>query len=114
MPQTLVVNKISEEEFLKEIVKQLAPFRNKVRAVTGPKRSGAVAAVYASYLLGVPFISCGTSTDLRPLLVIDTARLSGASLKQTAEFYGTGAITLALYEEPPRHVFWYEEIYFDS
>lgn len=83
----------------------------KVGCVTGPGRSGAIASVYASHILKVPFIPYGQKPPLAlcPLLIIDTARASGATLRKAArkyeEYY---PIVVACYEEPPRVMFWYE------
>lgn len=100
---------VSEPEFRARIVDVLAQARtDDVGAVMGPGRSGAIAAVYASHLLGVPFIPHGARVpDLGRLLVIDTARESGATLRKMARRY-PGALVLACYEEPPRVAFWYE------
>lgn len=82
-----------------------------VGAVTGPGRSGAVAAVYASHMLGVPFIPYGQKapTHLGRLLIVDTARESGATLRKAERRYsGTTPLVLVAFEEPPRVHFWYE------
>lgn len=80
-----------------------------VGVVTGPGRSGAVAAVYASHILRVPFIPFGAKCpeDLGALLIVDTAAQSGRTLRKAANRYGT-PLTLAVYQEPPRVMFWYE------
>lgn len=100
---------VSEMEFRARLVNVLACARtDDVGAVTGPGRSGAIAAVYASHLLGVPFIPQGARVpDLVRLLVIDTARESGATLRKMARRY-PGALIIACFEEPPRVAFWYE------
>lgn len=81
-------------------------------SVTGPGRSGAVAAVYASHKEGVPFIPFGQPCpdNLRPLLIIDTAAKSGRTLRKAGARYGhSGPVhTLAVFCEPPRVRFWYE------
>jgi adenine/guanine phosphoribosyltransferase-like PRPP-binding protein len=82
-----------------------------VGAVTGPGRSGAIAAVYASHYLGVPFIPYGQKhpRHLGRLLIIDTAAESGATLRKAARRYeGDTPFVLAIYHEPPRVTFWYE------
>lgn len=99
---------ISEADF----VLTLAGALNGVeaRCVTGPGRSGAVASVYASHALGIPWIPYGEPCParIRPLLIIDTAVKSGATLRKAQRKYGDGSFTLALYNEPPRVRFWYE------
>lgn len=79
--------------------------------VTGPGRSGAVAAVYASHLLGLPFVPYRQHAPGRALIV-DTATLSGRTLRKASRVYG-GAPAIVAYREPPgvRLVFWYESEY---
>lgn len=81
------------------------------RAVTGPGRSGAISSVYASHILSVPWIPYGQPcpAKLWPLLIIDTARKTGATLRKAERLYGDGpVIILWAYDEPPRVRFWYE------
>ena len=81
------------------------------RAVVGPGRSGAVASVYASHILGIPFLPYGVPCPphLRPLLIVDTARKSGATLRKAEREYGDGeCVTVWCFDEPPRVRFWYE------
>ena len=79
--------------------------------VTGPGRSGAIAAVYASHILRIPFVPQGSmppESCLR-LLVIDTATESGATLrKMTRKYARFSPIVEAVFHEPPRVAFWYE------
>lgn len=81
-----------------------------VRSVTGPGRSGAIAAVYASHWLGVPYIPCDAlaPAHLHPVLVIDTATQTGRTLRRAERHHGPDAIAVAVYSEPPRVRFWYE------
>ncbi|APH74144.1 hypothetical protein [Aquibium oceanicum] len=81
-----------------------------IGAVTGPGRSGAVAAVYASHYLRVPFIPYGAKAPhhLGDLLIIDTATQTGKTLRKASAKYDHRCITLAIYNEPPRVYFWYE------
>lgn len=79
--------------------------------VLGPGRSGAVASVYASHILSIPFLPAGSviPAELFPLLIIDTARESGATLRKFARRYSYASpVVIAVYEEPPRVAFWYE------
>lgn len=101
---------ISEQEFRERFYEQLADLPS-VGAVTGPGRSGAVAAVYASHFLRVPFIPYGSAhpSHLGRLLIVDTARESGSTLRKAARRYETAQpIVVACFEEPPRVAFWYE------
>ena len=79
-------------------------------AVTGPGRSGAVAGVYASHLMGIPFIPFGQPCPdkLRPLLIVDTARKSGRTLRKAERRYGGACVVAWVFDEPPRIRFWYE------
>lgn len=109
MIHTNVMCIVSEAEFSCAI--RLRLLGVKARAVVGPGRSGAVASVYASHLLGIPFLPYGAKCPehLRPLLIVDTARKSGASLRRAERRYGGGdCVVVHVYDEPPRLRFWYE------
>lgn len=99
---------VSEQEFSKNIKLKLNGIN--VKSVTGPGRSGAIASVYASHILKVPFIPYGQNVPdcIKPLLVIDTAKKSGETLRKAQRKYGQNVITLNIYDEPPRVKFWYE------
>jgi len=100
---------VSEEEFKERILSVLTNM--KVKAVTGPGRSGAIAAVYASYILDIPFIPYGrkVAKDLQPLLIIDTAKYSGSTLLKASKLYNDVTTNIIwLYDEPPMVRFWYE------
>lgn len=102
---------ITESQFSERLRSMLVGA--KVGAVTGPGRSGAVASVYASHLLSVPFIPYGQKhpQHLGRLLIVDTARQSGATLRKAERKYaGTSPLVVVAYEEPPRVHFWYEEL----
>ena len=81
------------------------------RSVTGPGRSGAVASAVASYILRIPFIPYGAKCppSLRPILIVDTARQSGRTIRKALKKYAPGgAICAIAFNEPPRVHFWYE------
>lgn len=103
---------VSEAEFRARLAGMLASADlGDVGSVTGPGRSGAVAAVYASHLLGVPFIPFGSPAPahLGRVLIVDTARESGRTLRKAERRYEAARpVALAVYEEPPRVTFWYE------
>lgn len=105
---------VSEEEFYHTLAYN-KPNLIEYGCVTGPGRSGAVAAVYASHMLGIPFIPFGKEAPekLIPLLIIDTATESGKTLRKASKTYrSTPHGTFALYDEADPEVgrvaFWYE------
>lgn len=100
---------VQEAEFRERI--RTALIGISVKAVTGPGRSGAVASVYASHILGVPFIPYRQPVPdkLRPVLVIDTAAWTGATIRKAQRLYGPDALMLTVYNEPPMVRFWYEK-----
>lgn len=105
---------ISEKEFVEKLKEKLLTFNiiTEINSVTGPGRSGAITSSYASYLLEIPFIPYGEniSEKLKPILIIDTARKSGRTLRKAQKKYGNDCIITYLYDEPPRVRFWYEFI----
>lgn len=104
------MNIISENQFSIRLKERLQNVE--VKSVVGKGRSGAIAAVYASHLLRIPFIPYGEKCPehLYPILIIDTARKSGKTLRKAQKKYGSNSITVNLYDEPPRVRFWYEYI----
>ena len=105
---------VPETEFYAALSSQLhqhpaGPFR----AVTGPGRSGAIAAVYSSHILGIPFLpfgSKGPENWTKPLLIVDTARETGATIRKAMRKYaGQNVCIHWVYSEHPRVKFWYEE-----
>jgi len=102
---------VGEAEFAQRIRDILAGDTDQVGWVTGPGRSGAIAAVYASHILGIPFVPYGSSApaDLGRVLIIDTARQSGRTLRKAAKRYeASDPVVIWCYDEPPRVAFWYE------
>jgi hypothetical protein len=100
---------VSELEFAERLRKVVEPLRGKVGVVTGPGRSGAIAAVYASHELGVPYIPpTGRFPEhLRPLLLIDTAHWTGETIRKAARKTGADVV-VCVFDEPPMVRFWYE------
>lgn len=105
---------VSEPEFNERFKGVLSDIPvSEVAAVTGPGRSGAVAAVYASHMLGVPYIPYGAKCPIvagkRRLLIVDTARQSGRTLRKAERKYEKAEpFVRVAFEEPPRVCFWYE------
>jgi hypothetical protein len=103
--------RVSEAEFRLRMRQILSNPLPDIGSVTGPGRSGAVAAVYASHMLGIPFIPFGQRVPIHlgRLLIVDTARETGATLRKAARKYADcSPLILVAFEEPPRVVFWYE------
>lgn len=99
---------ITEEQF--RIQLRLCVADVKAGAVTGPGRSGAIAAVYASYLLGIPFVPFGHHFP-GPLLLLDTVSQTGKTLRRaTAKLVRLGnTVTVrSVYSQQERLRFWYE------
>jgi hypothetical protein len=101
---------ISEREFSITIQRKLESLSTAPKSVSGPGRSGAIAAVYASHILNIPYIPYGQSISekLHPLLIIDTASLTGKTLKK-AMVKMQGDISLAVFQEESHSLFWYEK-----
>jgi adenine/guanine phosphoribosyltransferase-like PRPP-binding protein len=83
--------------------------------VTGAGRSGAVAAVYASHYLGLPFKphKSGNYTDDSAVLIVDTVEYTGKTLRKAKSWYerkGLIAVTAYAIKEEHGHYFkmWYE------
>lgn len=102
---------ITEEQFRAALIAKLEPLRGIIKGVIGPGRSGAIASVYASHYLRAAWLPATMGllpSILRPLLVIDTAAMSGASLRKIAKRF-EAEHSMAIFDEPPRVKFWYEE-----
>lgn len=109
-PENTHVPIISEQEFRTHLILILNNIRYMgFKSVSGPGRSGAVAGVYASHYLHIPFITKAVdiSAELQPHLVIDTAISSRKTLKK-AHRKANAAYSIAIFQEPPRVKFWYE------
>ncbi|MGB1214760.1 MAG: hypothetical protein ACPG4X_15450 [Pikeienuella sp.] len=76
--------------------------------VTGPGRSGAIASVYASHFLGIPFIPFKRMRGSK-VLIVDTAIASGATIRKASNYY-FGAPYIYAFTQPPRVKFWYERL----
>lgn len=103
---------ISEAEF-NERIRSVLQGRSDFGWVTGPGRSGAVAAVYASHILRIPFVPYGAfgGASLGKLLIIDTAMESGRTLRKASNKYkSVENETLFCFDESngDRVAFWYE------
>lgn len=104
---------ISEQQFYDALTLKLSSITNLTdyKCVIGKGRSGAIASVYTSHLLGIPFLPYGEfiPEKLRPVLIVDTASLSGDTIRRTlADYHYANPLSIAVYKEPPRVRFWYE------
>lgn len=106
---------VSEQEFREVFINKLKYLRDNHRLldntdyVTGPGRSGAIASVYASHFLGLPFVPYKHKIEGKRALVVDTAIESGATLRKASRLYGNAPIVYG-FSEPPRVKFWYETL----
>lgn len=108
---------ITEAEFRERVDRYLGwmvDFENgcwRPRAVLGPGRSGAIAAVYVSHLLHVPFVPYGATLpdSMKDIMIVDAAVNSGRTLRKAAKKYERNWPRVQwFYQEPPRVKFWYE------
>lgn len=106
----------SEQEFREDFCNVLS---NKTFGhydfVTGPGRSGAIAAVYASHFLNIPYVphKAGNYEAFSRVLIVDTVEYTGKTLRKAAKWYakrGLSTHTLYTYKEYKGHYykFWYE------
>ncbi len=112
-----MIKHINEAHFSIQLRKVSRDFV-KPQFVTGPGRSGAIAAVYYSHLAGVPFIPWGQYPEMphtvfsENFLVIDTSSMSGKTLRKAVSKYearGYNAFGIAVFDVPGVHnKFWYE------
>lgn len=104
---------ISEQEFYDALSDKLKTIQNisDYKCVIGKGRSGAIASVYTSHILGIPFLPYGEfiPEKLHPVLIVDTATLSGNTIRRTlSDYHYAKPLSIAVFNEPPRVRFWYE------
>lgn len=102
---------VSEQEFQRSLILKLCTLTVRPECVTGKGRSGAIAAAYISHILGIPFLPFGTEcpNKFTRILIADTAIQSGRTLRSAVRKYSRCCVsTLAVFHEPPRVKFWYE------
>ncbi len=103
---------IEEPEFRQRFYEVLSSYNlDEFGCVTGPGRSGALASVYASHFLHLPFIPFGEDApDIGRLLIVDTATDSGRTLRKAERNYAYACpFSIVAFHEPPRVIFWYEK-----
>ena len=109
--EELAMEHINESWFRGSLQITLKDYKNTFKAVTGPGRSGAIAAVYASHYLGIPFIPHGSQVpdNLYPLLVIDTIAKSGATIRKAVYKHRDKDVTgLTVFKADKKVKFWFE------
>lgn len=103
---------VTEEQFRADLQAKLLSLKGSVKSVIGSGRSGAIASVYASHFLKIPWLPPTTVREipehLKPVLVIDTAVKTGATLRKLANKVQGSFVSVAIYNEPPLLKFWYE------
>lgn len=101
---------VDELEFSEVLCERLAIIECPL-FVTGPGRSGAVASVYASHFLGVPFVPYKCRVESKGALIVDTAMASGRTVRKASRVYNNSPWIVA-FNQPPRVKFWYERLSF--
>ena len=99
---------ITEAQFRQTLAEVLLDVS--AEAVTGPGRSGAIAAVFASYLLRIPFVPYGQPFP-GTLLVIDTVSQSGKTMRKASRQcikLAPRIIPVSVFNQAERLHFWYE------
>lgn len=100
---------IDENQFSQMMKESLSDLKGKVLFVTGPGRSGAVAAVYASYYLGAAYVPYGHQVPNKgTMLVVDTIEQSGATLRKAAKRYPGCIVRSICGKKDTREHFWFE------
>lgn len=100
-------NVISEEEFLKSFSENLLTLKENIDFVTGPGRSGAVASVYASYLLSVPFVPYGQKIPGKKALIVDTVVMTGKTIRKASRKYDDAPYVFGILVSKKRRL-WFE------
>lgn len=102
------MNIITELEFSNKLVEVLTQHKGRFNYVTGPGRSGAISAVYASHYLDIPFIPYGAYQEAENILIIDTVAQSGKTLRKASRAY-PNSYSIAIFGQcEERYRFWYE------
>ena len=100
---------IQEDGFQQRLRKTLSPLLGQFTCVTGPGRSGAICAVYASYFLRIPYMPMGCNTAPKAkVLVVDTVERTGRTLRKAARRYPDCTAISVFGKQEDRHHFWYE------
>lgn len=108
--------RVTEEQWRAAFYAELNEMKGvKFDFVTGPGRSGHVAAVYASHYLGIPFKphKCGVYKEGEVVLVVDTVKYTGKTLRKAQQWYAKRGLIVAVayaLDETRGHYYkmWYE------
>ena len=104
---------VTEAQFSARMRETLRPEGNPA-FVTGPGRSGAVAAIYASYFLKLPYVPWDCPCEGECALIVDTASMSGRTMRRAVARYSRRYPSVeswvAFNESEQRHHFWYERM----
>lgn len=110
--------RMSEEEWRLKFYAELDKVKDiaaRFDFVTGPGRSGAVAAVYASHYLSIPYKphKAGNYEVDNWALIVDTVEYTGRTLRQAGNWYrkqGLSTQTVFAIKETKGHYYkmWYE------
>lgn len=99
---------ITEEQFV-EAIMEIRPLRPDYIYVTGPGRSGAIAAAYLSHTHGLAFIPYGQPCpNNRKLLLADTMAKSGKTIRGAMKMYEGATPMLIFGNRPHKLYFWFE------
>lgn len=103
---------VEEEQFSKVFCDKLSKLQKRYDYVTGPGRSGAIASVYASHFLGIPFVPYKHKIEGKIPLIVDTAMMTGETLRKASRFYNDADYLFAFDESIDKiHIrFWYEKL----
>lgn len=107
---------VDEPTFRNELYDALNELEDTFQFVTGPGRSGAIASVYASHYLCIPFIPYKSGLkQIGNLLIVDTVEYTGRTLQKAQAWYEKNSSfelignTYAMNESLGHYYqFWYE------
>lgn len=104
---------VTEVLFRERLYEKLKSLTFKAKYVTGPGRSGAIASVYTSHYLHIPYVPPKVSIPKGSLLIVDTAVYTGKTIRRLKSWYerrGVEVFSIAIFEEKRGKFFkfWYE------
>lgn len=106
---------VEEQDYKADFYLKLSQPSKRYDFVTGPGRSGAIASVYASHFLSIPFVphKAGNYGSFKTCLVVDTVEYTGQTLRKSVNWHrarGLEVDSMFTYKEYKGHYykFWYE------